>query len=55
MFFTLQEIPELVEIEDLGCMFLCAFVLLLGMMISWMSTFFAVRKYLRMKTDNLYN
>ena len=56
MFFTLQEIPELVEIEDLwlfGALF--AIVLLLGMMISWMSTFFAVRKYLRMKTDNLYN
>jgi cell division transport system permease protein len=56
MFFTLQEIPELVEIEDLwlfGVLF--GLVLVLGMMISWMSTFFAVRKYLRMKTDNLYN
>jgi cell division transport system permease protein len=56
MFFTLQEIPELVEIEDLwlfGVLF--AIVLVIGMTISWMSTYFAVRKYLRMKTDNLYN
>jgi cell division transport system permease protein len=55
MYFTLREIPELVEISDLllfGILF--AAVLLLGMFITWLSTWLAVRKYLRMKTDLLY-
>jgi cell division protein FtsX len=30
------------------------FVVLLGVLISWLSTWLAVRKYLRMETDNLY-
>ena len=27
---------------------------ILGIIITWLSTFFAVRKYLRIKNDNLY-
>jgi cell division transport system permease protein len=29
-------------------------VIILGIIITWMSTFFAVNKYLRLKTDQLY-
>lgn len=55
MFFTLQEIPELTEIQDfilIGILF--GAVIVLGVLISWISTYFAVRKYLKMKTDHLY-
>jgi cell division transport system permease protein len=56
VFFAVREIPELVEIQDLylfGALFLL--VLVLGVLISWSSTYFAVRKYLRMKADYLYH
>jgi hypothetical protein len=33
---------------------LFAFVMIMGLIISWISTFFAVRKYLKIKTDYLY-
>lgn len=55
LFFALQEVPELVEIQDfllLGILF--GAVILLGVVISWLSTYFAVRRFLRMKTDLLY-
>jgi len=55
LYFALEEIPELLEFQDLelvGLWFLV--VILLGILISWISTYFAVRKYLRMKTDSLY-
>lgn len=50
-----QEIPELVILQDVN-LFLALFgiVILLGLLISWFSTFFAVRKYLKMRTDELY-
>ncbi|MEI6899999.1 MAG: permease-like cell division protein FtsX [Bacteroidota bacterium] len=55
MTFTIQEIPELVQVQDLRMYLVLALsVLLLGVLISWFSTWFAVRKYLRMKTDQLY-
>lgn len=47
--------PDLINLENLDLyLILFACVLLLGIIISWWSTFFAVRKYLRMKLDNLY-
>ncbi len=36
----------------LGGLFLIVFIL--GVTISWISTFFAVNKYLNIKTDKLY-
>lgn len=50
-----QEIPELVMLQDVN-LFLALFgiVIILGLLISWVSTFFAVRKYLKMRTDELY-
>lgn len=53
--FSRQQLPELVNlytIEIFAVLF--AFVVVMGMLISWFSTFFAVRKYLRMNEDELY-
>jgi cell division transport system permease protein len=55
MYFLLQEIPELIQMVDLKLyLILIAAILLLGILISWFSTWLSVRKYLRMKTDELY-
>ena len=55
LYLTQQEIPELIEIQDIqliGTIF--GVVILSGILISWISTLFAVRKYLKLKTDELY-
>ncbi|MBS4012575.1 MAG: permease-like cell division protein FtsX [Bacteroidetes bacterium] len=50
-----KQIPELIEFQDINMlMSLFVIVILLGIIISWISTFFAVRKYLNIKSDNLY-
>ncbi len=50
-----QQIPELVMLYDPGMLLiLFGCILFLGVVISWISTFFAVRKYLKIKTDFLY-
>lgn len=47
--------PDLINLTNLDLyLMLFGCVLLVGIIISWWSTFFAVRKYLRMKLDNLY-
>jgi cell division transport system permease protein len=48
----LEGILTVEDVQILGGLFLT--VLFLGITISWISTFFAVNKYLRIKTDNLY-
>lgn len=50
-----RQIPELVSFQDTN-MLLSLFVLVifLGIIISWISTHLAVKKYLRIKTDYLY-
>ncbi|MFH1295975.1 MAG: permease-like cell division protein FtsX [Bacteroidota bacterium] len=51
-----REMPELLEFQDIELFsILFVLVILLGILISWISTFFAVRKYLRMKTELLYS
>ena len=56
LYVALQEIPELMQLQDFTTyIFLAAFVVLLGVLISWLSTFLAVRKYLRMSNDDLYH
>jgi len=56
LYFALQEIPELMLLQDLMMyLIITGFVILLGVLISWLSTWLAVRKFLRMKTDNLYH
>ncbi len=59
LIFTLytaqKQIPELQAFQDINLLFmLFVIVVFLGIIISWISTFFAVRKYLKIKTDNLY-
>ena len=53
--FAVDQLPELIELQDpliLGGLIL--FLFLLGAFLSWISTWFAVRKYLRIRTDLLY-
>lgn len=53
--FAQKQIPELIDLQDIDLfLLLFAFVIILGIFLSWISTFFAVRKYLKIKTDNLY-
>jgi cell division transport system permease protein len=55
MSFLFQEIPELIQMVDYKLYVgLIITVLLLGILISWFCTWLSVRKYLRMKTDELY-
>jgi cell division transport system permease protein len=55
IYFTNKNVPELFGLEDVEIVFtLFGSVLLLGMLISFLSTTFAVRKYLRLNADELY-
>ncbi len=50
-----QSVPELIDFQDIQMLFsIFVMVIILGIVISWISTWFAVKKYLRIKTDNLY-
>jgi cell division transport system permease protein len=55
LYYTQNKVPNLIEPTDLP-FFLAIFsaVVLTGIMISLISTYFAVGKYLRMKLDDLY-
>lgn len=53
--FAQKQIPELIDLQDIDLfLLLFVFVIVLGVFLSWISTYFAVRKYLKIKTDNLY-
>jgi cell division transport system permease protein len=55
IYFAQSQIPDLFALQDLQTfIYLFAGVFVSGILISWISTFFAVRKYLRMKLDELY-
>ncbi len=55
VYFALEQLPELLELQDpMMLIALVFFLFLLGAFISWISTWFAVRKYLRIRTDLLY-
>lgn len=50
-----QQFPELADLKDYEAMaFLGGGLLLLGIFIAYLCTFFAVRKYLNLRTDQLY-
>lgn len=55
LYFLMQQVPELVNLYDLY-LYLAVFglVIITGMFLTWVSTYFAVRKYLKMKEDDLY-
>lgn len=54
--YTAQKsVPELINFQDIEMLFtMFVLVILLGVIVSWISTYFAVRKYLHIKTDYLY-
>lgn len=55
LYYLQQEIPELIDLKNIelyGALFLV--VLILGILISWISTNLAVRKYLKIETGDLY-
>lgn len=55
IYYAQQRIPELFEIQDVQMVAtLFGLVLLLGIIITWISTSLAVRRFIRMKTDKLY-
>jgi cell division transport system permease protein len=50
-----KSVPELINFQDIEMMFtMFALVIFLGIIVSWISTHFAVKKYLQIKTDYLY-
>ncbi|MCF8227719.1 MAG: permease-like cell division protein FtsX [Bacteroidales bacterium] len=55
IYLSRTEVPELIILQDLK-MYISLFVIviILGLIISYFSTYFAVRKYLKMRTDDLY-
>ena len=55
LYFLMQELPELIGLYDLN-LYLAVFglVILTGVFLAWISTWFAVRRYIRMKEDELY-
>jgi cell division transport system permease protein len=55
LYFAQQQLPELKELQDIKMLLsLFGIVIVLGIIISWISTSLAVRKYLRLKTGELY-
>ncbi|MFO8054303.1 MAG: ABC transporter permease [Bacteroidales bacterium] len=55
IYLIYNNFPELIDLADID-LYLILFVgvLLIGFIFTWLSTYFAVRKYLKIKTDNLY-
>ena len=50
-----KQIPELIELQDIDLFVtLFVFVIILGVFITFVSTLLAVRKYVRLKTADLY-
>ncbi len=55
LYIMQKNVPELLLFEELKLLLaLFLVVIALGLIISWISTYFAVRKYLNIKTDSLY-
>ena len=55
LYFAQKQMPELAELQDRTMLItLFGLVIVLGIIISWISTSLAVRKYLRLKSDDLY-
>ncbi len=55
VYTAVNKIPDLEAVIDAKLtLYLCAGVLVLGVLISGISTFFAVRKYLRLNSEELY-
>jgi cell division transport system permease protein len=56
IYFMEMELEGIIGFKDISILgILYVIVLILGVAINWISTYFAVNKYLRIKTDNLYS
>jgi len=55
LYFAYQEIPELFDVEFYDTvLILFGMVIVVGMLLSWIASYFSVRKYLRINIDDLY-
>jgi cell division transport system permease protein len=55
LYFAQKQLPELAELQNENMLAtLFGLVIILGIIISWISTSLAVRKYLRLKSDELH-
>ncbi len=55
LYFAQLELPELIDFQDTNLFIsLIALVVISGILITWLSTYAALRKFLNMKTDDLY-
>ena len=55
LYLAQKEIPELFELQDMELfLYIFGMILILGIFISWICTTFAVTKFLRLKTEDLY-
>lgn len=55
LWFARQRIPELIQLQDFRSFaFLFALLIVIGVLLSGSSTFFAVKKFLHMKADSLH-
>jgi cell division transport system permease protein len=55
IYFAQKELPGIISFRDpeiITVLFLS--VIILGIIFNWISTFFSVNKYLRMRSDDLY-
>jgi cell division transport system permease protein len=56
LYFSIEQLPELLALQDPPRLAILVFlIIVMGIGISWGSTYFSVRKYLRIKTDLLYS
>ena len=55
LFLARKQVPELIFLQDVYLLIsVFGFIILTGILLSWISTYFAVRKYLKINTDRLY-
>jgi cell division transport system permease protein len=55
LFWAEKQMQGIIELTDLFSLFtLCSSILIIGVVINTISTFFAVNKFLRLPTDDLY-
>jgi cell division transport system permease protein len=55
LYVVQKQLPEMAELQnEKMLLYLFGLVVVMGIIISWISTWLAVRKYLRLKSDELY-
>lgn len=55
LYFAHNEVPELFDIEFYDTIFiLFALVVVVGMLLAWIASYFSIRKYLRINVEDLY-